>query len=61
MADFQWVLIDSWHILDPDGDTRTVCGLDLTEHDVKAKAEKLVEGPSCENCLRLVAKALDEE
>jgi hypothetical protein len=59
MADITWVKIASWHILRFDDPKATVCGLEVGEED--EVSDELGTGKSCENCLRIIGRKIDEE
>ncbi len=54
MADYDWVLFESWHIVGENN--LTMCGLDIGEQDVveRKRSDHLpLDQKSCENCLRV--------
>lgn len=55
--DIIWVEIDSWHVLQTDG-FETLCGEKVT--DDTPRADELGAGKSCENCLRILGRSVDE-
>jgi hypothetical protein len=59
--DIRWVKIDSWHAIRGDsmGHHLTMCGRVVNE--LGETSETLPAEKSCENCLRIVARAMDIE
>jgi len=59
--DVLWVKIESWHAIGPDTivEYRTLCGI-ATPPDSET-SDLLPADKSCENCLRILARANDEE
>lgn len=60
MADITWVKIASWHALRFDDPKATVCGLEVGEDD-EVSDTFVAKEKSCENCLRLIGRKVDEE